>query len=194
MPALTLIPLNAIDHTDLLQAVYNATPAYWKLYHKNSAPEAQAAHDLAEAEATPGRTMMGVLVPLGGDTQFRIPNLDAPDKGMEMVGVLDIRQHYPGRTTTTIGMIMIAENWQRQGVGTGAVSLMEGFFARAAGMHKLRLAVEQFNPGALQFFQSAGFRVTGESARTKIDDAHVRLLYMEKMLDQEGPVTSDRLS
>jgi hypothetical protein len=48
-----------------------------------------------------------------------------------------------------------------------------------AGMYKARLAVEQFNPGALQFFTHLGFQLTGQTARHRVGDKFVRLLYLE---------------
>ncbi|MEZ4673716.1 MAG: hypothetical protein R2932_05655 [Caldilineaceae bacterium] len=49
-------------------------------------------------------------------------------------------------------------------------------------MTKVRLSVEQFNPGALQFFTTLGFEMTGEANRMKVGERLVRFLTMELML------------
>lgn len=190
MPPVTLIPLSLRDHTPLLQAVYNAAPAYWALYEQLAAPELQALHDLREAGQTPGRTLMGILLPLtaspslsatdagGGDVESRLTS----HASAEMVGFIDLRMHHPGNSVTTIGMIMVAEPGQRQGHASAALALLEAWLASSAGMTKLRAGVEQFNPGALHFFQHNGFTLTGEATRTQVGDRLVRQLYLEKSL------------
>jgi hypothetical protein len=46
----------------------------------------------------------------------------------------------------------------------------------------VRLALEQFNFGALKFWEALGFTLTGESGRVRQGEQFVRLLYLQKML------------
>jgi ribosomal protein S18 acetylase RimI-like enzyme len=168
----TLLPLTP-EHAALLQAVYDAAPGYWARYHLPGAPPGQAAQDLADAAATPGRTLLGIL---------RAVRPDQPTAGREMVGMLDIRLHHPSEGTASIGMVMVAEPRQRQGVGRAAWALLEPWLRDTARVRTARLHVEQFNTPALKFFTALGFQMTGEAQRVRVGDAFVRLLYMEKPL------------
>jgi RimJ/RimL family protein N-acetyltransferase len=170
-PHLSLMPLSLEYHTAALQAVYAATPHYWAFYNWPSAPPNQAAHDLRAAAETPGRTILGMV--------RRLQAEDAAAGG-ELIGLVDFRLHWPGQFVAYIGMVMVAEPLQRQGIGAQAWHLLEPWLIHQAGMHKARLAVEQFNPGALQFFTHLGFQLTGQTARHRVGDKFVRLLYLEK--------------
>lgn len=173
MASISLIPLSLEHHIEALQQVYRATRGYWNLYHFPSSPAGQAENDLKAASETPGRTIMGIV---------RRVVEDDPSQGAEMVGMIDFRLHWPGHTVASIGMMMVVEPFQRQGIGTQAWSLLVAWLAASAGMTKARLGVEQFNPGALKFFEQVHFRITGETSRIKVGEKFVRLLYMEQEL------------
>jgi ribosomal protein S18 acetylase RimI-like enzyme len=101
---------------------------------------------------------------------------------VEMVGMLDVRMHYPGDGMVSLGMMMVAADCRRQGIGSAAWAHMERWLAASAGMRTARAGVEQFNPGALAFFAANGFTLTGQAARHRVGDQFVRLLYMEKVI------------
>ena len=79
-------------------------------------------------------------------------------------------------------MLLVAEPYQRQGIGRQAWQWLEPWLTTTAHMTKARLGVEQFNPSALKFFEQLGFALTGAADRIKTGDKFVRLLYMEKEL------------
>src|SRR5690606_22747539 len=83
---ISLLPLSAEYHTEALQQVYRATPRYWQMYHLPGSPEGQAARDLEAAQETPGRHLMGIVRRLVADD---------PAAGVEMVGMVDLRLHWP---------------------------------------------------------------------------------------------------
>ena len=169
----SLIPLDAQLHSDALQQVYALTPAYWEMYHLPGAPAGQAARDLAAVREEAGRSALGILLPnRPGD----------PSAGAQLIGLLDFRLHWPQQGTVYVGLVMVAEPFQRQGIASAAWRLLEGWLAGQAGVSLARLTVEQFNPVALHFFQRMGFALTGESRRTKSGQRLVRLLVMEKEL------------
>ena len=173
MTAISLVPLSAELHTTALQEVYQATPHYWQMHRFATSPEGQAGNDLKTAAATPGRTLLGIVQ--------RINPAD-PQAGAAMIGMIDLRLHWPGNTVASIGLMMVAESYQRQHVATQAWHLLAAWLAASAGMLKARLAVEQFNVAALKFFESVGFRLTGETSRVRVGEKFVRLLYMEQEL------------
>jgi RimJ/RimL family protein N-acetyltransferase len=170
MPTVSLIPLTLEDHVDALQQVYRATPGYWQMYSLPSSPAGQAERDLQAAQETPGRTLMGIVQRTADD------GTSAP----EMIGMIDFRLHWPDEGTVYVGLMMVAQPYQRRGIGSQAWRLLEPWLAGPAQITKARLGVEQFNPGALQFFQHLGFTLTGESNRVRSGMRWVRVLYMEK--------------
>ncbi len=176
MNTITLIPLSAPHHATLLQSVYDATPGFWNSYGQPAASQRQAAHDLTAASEMPGRTIMGI-----------IRRLDAadPNAGMEMVGMIDMRLHYPTERTVAVGLMMVAQPYQRQGIGRQAWSLLEAWLAHAGGVSTARATIEQFNTAGLKFFTSLGFHLTGEANRLPVGDQLIRILSMEKVISSE---------
>lgn len=170
---ISLQPLSQEYHIPALQALYEQTPSYWQMYGMDACPENQAQRDLQAGDETPGRYMMGI-----------VQRVDAADTqaGAELIGLLDFRLHWPQEKTAYIGMIMVADSCQRQGIATQAWQLLQPWLAETAQMETLRLAVEQFNHRSLPFFQHLGFQLTGEANRMKVRERLVRLLYMEKQL------------
>ncbi len=173
LPAITLIPLGA-DHAPPLQAVYEAAPAYWARFALTHVPSDQAARDLAEAAADPTRTLLGIL--------RRVDAAD-PAAGQIMVGAIDLRRHYPDDGFVTLGLLVVAESYQRAGIGRAAWTLLEAWLAAQPEFTRARLSVEQFNIPGLHFFTALGFGMTGDANRQKVGDAFVRYLAMEKALN-----------
>lgn len=171
--SISLLPLEAALHAEALQRVYELSPSYWTMYHLAQAPEGQAARDLAAIEGEPGRIGLGIACAnRPGD----------PQAGAQLVGLTDFRLHWPDADTAYVGILMVAEPFQRQGVGRAAWHLLEPWLAGEAGLRAVKLGVEQFNPGALRFFQSLGFALSGEAQRIRSGKRLVRLLAMEKQL------------
>jgi RimJ/RimL family protein N-acetyltransferase len=170
---ISLLPLDAEYHGPALQAMYAATPGYWEMYGLDGPPPGQAEEDLKAANETPGRYLLGVVK--------RVDEQD-PGAGAEMIGVVDFKLHWPAEGIATLGMIMVAEPYQRQGVGEQAWSLLAPWLAATAGIVTARLSVEQFNIRALKFWERMGFALTGESDRVRSGEQLVRLLYLEKPL------------
>jgi RimJ/RimL family protein N-acetyltransferase len=170
---ISLLPLDTEYHAAALQAVYAATPHYWEMYGLDGPPAAQAQRDLAAANETPGRYLVGIVK--------RLDEQD-PASGAELIGLVDLRLGWPEERIATIGMLMVAEPYQRQGIGAQAWSLLAPWLAASAQMQRARLSIEQFNLKALKFWEKLGFRLTGDSDRVRIGDQFVRHLYLESPL------------
>jgi RimJ/RimL family protein N-acetyltransferase len=170
---INLVPLSSEHHVEALQGVYKAVPSFWNMYGRQGAPDGQALRDLVEVESTPGRIMMGIVRRLQEDN---------PTSGQEMIGVVDFRMQWTRQDTVYLAMVMVAESMQRQGIGSEAWRLHAVWFRDNAGLHTVRLGVEQFNTSALRFFNSIGFQLTGDASRIRVGDKWIRLLYMEQDL------------
>ncbi len=178
MPSVvSLTPLTVLDHAELVQQVYLETPSFWRMHGLTAAPEGQALRDLREAEETPGRTIMGIVLRLDEENA---------DSGHELVGIVDFRLHWPQESTGYLGILLVAEPYQRRGIGAQTLNLLIPWFSTSAGIVKLRLGVEQYNTDALLFFQRVGFTLTGETSRVQVGDRWVRLLYMEKLIGADS--------
>ncbi|HQY92976.1 GNAT family N-acetyltransferase [Caldilinea sp.] len=173
---ITLLPVDATLHTAALQAVYAATPGYWRLYNLPGPPDDYAAAELTAAQETPGRSLLAIVRPL---------ERSDPSRGAEMIGVLDFRLHWPEPAVAYIALLMVAEPLQRRGIGAQAWSLLKPWLANAGGMRTVRVGVEQFNTISLKFWQAQGFALTGESNRVRVGDKFVRLLYMTASITRE---------
>jgi len=173
---ISLIPLTIENHADALQEVYAQTPGYWHLYNQPSVTPQQAERDLDEAKGTPGRTMLGIAQ--------RIERTN-PDAGAMLVGLIDFRLDWPEEKMAYLGMLMVAESLQRQGIGRKSWRMLMQWLLKSTDVTTVRLGVEQFNPSAMQFFQNLNFRLTGEADRMQVGDKFVRLLYMENDITTE---------
>ena len=178
-PSISLLPLDASLHADALQRVYELSPAYWAMYHLAQAPAGQSARDLEAIGAEPGRMGLGIVA---------ANEAGNPEAGAQLVGMIDFRLHWPDPETAYIGILLVAEPFQRQRVGTNAWALLEPWLAAEGGVREAKLGVEQFNPGALRFFQSLGFSLTGEAQRIRSGKRLVRLLAMEKQLESSDKI------
>ncbi len=108
---ISLAPLSLEWHVDALQQVYLATPAYWAIYNLLTAPAGQADNDLRAAAETPGRTMMGIVC--------RVEAHEGASAGVELIGLIDFRLHWPNEQVVSIGMVMWRKpingwGWQRK--------------------------------------------------------------------------------
>ena len=174
---ISLIPLTLDHHIAPLQQVYRATPGYWHLYNLPSSPAGQAERDLQAASEDQGRTLMGIVRPIPNPTMS-----GGLSTGAEMIGMVDFRLHWPRQGTAYLGMVMVAEAVQRQGIATAAWDLLHPWLGDAAQITTVRAGIEQFNPAALKFLQSLGFTMTGETDRVKVGIKFVRMIYMEKVI------------
>jgi RimJ/RimL family protein N-acetyltransferase len=146
------------------------------MYGLLTAPDGQGERDLKAIAEEDGRYGLGILLPNEPGN---------PEAGAQLVGIVDFRLHWPAQGIVYLGMLMVAEPFHRQGIGTAAWQVLEPWLAHEAGMQTARLGVEQFNPAALKFFESLGFQLTGDSQRIRSGQRFVRVLYMEKDLKRE---------
>ncbi|MEM7536128.1 MAG: GNAT family N-acetyltransferase [Chloroflexota bacterium] len=195
--SISLLPLSGEHHAPALQYVYDLTPSYWRMYGLASSAPDQAARDIQEGAETPGRYMMGIVRQIAAkerqpaiqpETQPAIQPATQPETQIgagpqaELVGLADLRLHWPQRDIGYLGMLMVAGPYHRQGIGTQTWQLLRPWLADTAQMKTMRLGVEQFNIRAMKFFESIGFHLTGEANRVKSGERLIKLMYMEQTL------------
>lgn len=128
----------------LLQGCLEAAPGYFLLTEgAPPAPDA-AARLLDEAEADPARRVI----------------LLASRRGGRAVGVVDLWLDQPEPGTAHVGLLLVAEPLQGQGLGAEAAGALERSLA-AAGYGLLRLSVGDENPAAHAFWERVGFAPVG---------------------------------
>ena len=83
-------------------------------------------------------------------------------RGETMIGCADVIRGYPVREKAVIGLLLLAEAWQRRGLGRAFATLLEQAIAAWPEIARLRLGAAASNPGALAFWRRLGYRETGE--------------------------------
>ncbi len=79
-----------------------------------------------------------------------------------MIGCADVIRGYPSPERAVIGLLLLAEAWQRRGFGRAFAALVERRIASWPEIERLRIGVVASNAGALTFWRKLGYRETGE--------------------------------
>lgn len=82
--------------------------------------------------------------------------------GDAMIGCADVIRGYPVPDKAVIGLLLLAENWQRRGLGRALATLLEQAIAGWNEIATLRVGIVASNTGALAFWRKLGYSETGE--------------------------------
>jgi GNAT superfamily N-acetyltransferase len=168
-PPLTLRPLSTLD-APALQAVYQASADYF-LDRGGAPPDpGQAGADLAAAAAEDGRFLLGIAL------------------HESMIGAIDFRLASPGPFDVSIGLILLAEQHRRQGLGSWALRILEEWLRQATPTEAVVVAVPAQAHGAQAFFTVHGYTFSGQSTRVLTGEQRTRLLFMRKPLTELAEV------
>ena len=98
-----------------------------------------------------------------------------PDKGYEdkfvfgiyadgkMIGCADLIRGFPDEHTAHLGLLLLAEPFQRKGLGSAAYRAIEDFIRQwGARCQRVRIGVVRTNDDVLPFWTKLGFKPTGE--------------------------------
>ncbi len=163
VPPLTLRPLTRED-APALQAVY-ASSADFFVNSSGAAPAlCQADDDLAAAAADDARYLLGIYLV------------------ETMVGVIDLRLADPGPYDVRIGLILLAPEHRRHGLGRWTLSILEEWLRQATPTEAVVLGVLAQDYAAQAFFRACGYTFTGQAIRVPVADQRYRLLTMQKRL------------
>jgi RimJ/RimL family protein N-acetyltransferase len=130
-----------------LQCVLEAAPAYFQAV--TGAPPGSAEAQSTFTALPPGKRYADKFV----------WGLYAGDA---MIGCADVIRGYPVPEAAVIGLLLLAESWQRRGLGRAFAALVEQRIASWPEIERFRLGVVAANAGALAFWRKLGYRETGE--------------------------------
>ena len=82
--------------------------------------------------------------------------------GAAMIGCADVIRGYPTADKAVIGLLLLAEPWQRRGLGRAFATLVEQAISGWDAIRCLRIGVALDNPLALRFWRRIGYVETGE--------------------------------
>ena len=83
--------------------------------------------------------------------------------GPRMVGCVDLIKGYPEPNTALLGLLLVAEPFQGQGIGSAAYRAIEDVIRAWGTCTKIRLGVVGTYAGVLPFWKRHGFTQTGET-------------------------------
>ena len=155
-----------------LQCVLEAAPAYYQSI--TGAPPCGALAQSMFTALPPNKTY---------DDKF-VWGLYAGDA---MIGCADVIRGYPVRDKAVIGLLLLAEPWQRRGLGRAFATLVEHAIVAWNEISTLRLGVAVSNPGAHIFWRRMGYLETGETKRAGLD-VMVATIIMEKRASRSSHV------
>jgi RimJ/RimL family protein N-acetyltransferase len=146
--ALTLRPLTGQPaEMAALQCVLEAAPAYFETV--TGGPPGGAEAQSTFTALPPGKNY---------DDKF----VWGLYEGEVLIGCADVIRGYPVREKAVIGLLLLAEPWQRRGLGRAFATLIEQAIAAWPEIRRLRIGVVASNGGALAFWRKLGYSATGE--------------------------------
>ncbi len=83
-------------------------------------------------------------------------------KESDPIGVIDLLIGYPIEGKAFIGLFLISEKYQKQGLGLRIFSELEKYLSQFTAIKVIRLSVVESNGDVLKFWVKLGFTKTGE--------------------------------
>ena len=163
-PPLILRPLGQTD-APALQSVYQAAAEYFVRAWGEPPPSQQALSELAAVHVNDARVLLGIFL------------TDA------LVGVIDLMFGDDEPPDVGLGLVLLAPEFRRQGLGSWSLRILEAWLARDTPVETITLFVPAQNHAAQAFFRATGYAYTGHTTRAVIGDSRPRLLQMSKTLD-----------
>ncbi|HEX4584898.1 MAG TPA: GNAT family N-acetyltransferase [Burkholderiaceae bacterium] len=107
--------------------------------------------------------------------------------GGSMVGCADVIRGYPDAATATLGLLLIAEPFQRRGIGDAAYREIEARVLAWEPCDRIRIAVVGTNASVIPFWQRLGFVPTGQTRPYRYGSVVSEAIYLEKPLRSGSP-------
>ena len=169
MPAIKLIPMHKPAPSQLaeLQRVCDGAPGYFMTCEGKLAEPDQAAswfdgHYLPPGYSEDDHFAFGIAV-----------------NGV-IAGAATILRGWKRPDQSIVGLLLLAEKYQGQGIGATAYGLLEDVIRGWPGMRSVRIGVNELNAPAFPFWHKMGFRENGE--RHRLDKFVGDIIILEKPL------------
>lgn len=98
----------------------------------------------------------------------------------ELIGVIDFLIGYPTPEKAYIGLFLLNEKYQGQGLGSLAYAVWEKNLVNFPQLTMIRIAVVESNFDAFKFWQKLGFKETGERKPYENNKVISQSILMEK--------------
>jgi GNAT superfamily N-acetyltransferase len=148
-----------------IQELFEADPDYFEIVQ--GAPPGPSEFQSLILELAPGKTY---------DDKFVYTILDADEK---ISAVVDIHRNYPEDDIWFVGLLFVARDLRRTGLGGRLVEAICSHVAAHDG-HAVRIAVAKKNRPAIRFWVHVGFRWLYTAERTRSQSAPLTLDVMER--------------
>jgi len=163
--AVGLRPLTRVD-APVLQRLYDACPAAFTSLLGRPAPANLAANDLTQAQATPGRTQLGVF-------------LDE-----ELIGFIDCKLDADIPDRAHVGLLLLASPYDELTIASSILRILIRWLI-GLGIARLETGVPAHDAAAIRFWLGQGFGFTGEQYRCELPGYAPRFLVMALPLKAE---------
>jgi ribosomal protein S18 acetylase RimI-like enzyme len=166
--------LRAIAGSDaearIVQAIYDAAPEYSRIVGNDPGRPGAAAETFA-------------MLPEGCNRDAK--NMFLIETAARAVGFVDVIRGFPDDAAAYVGLFVIAEMQQRQGIGRAAYEALERRLHAWRDIHRVRLSVVATNEPALRFWRAMGFAATGERQAYACGPVNSESLFFEKILNPD---------
>ena len=108
-------------------------------------------------------------------------------RGTEMTGCADLIRGYPRPATAMLGLLLVSERHQHQGIGRLAYGLLEQFVQGWGVCDRVRIGVVRTNEEVIPFWTRLGFAATGELRAYRYASVSSEVVVFEKPL-ADAPV------
>jgi ribosomal protein S18 acetylase RimI-like enzyme len=99
------------------------------------------------------------------------------------IGVIDLLIGYPTKEKAFIGLLLISEKYQKQGLGTQTYSELEKYIRQFPIINTIRLSVVESNGWVLKFWEELGFAMTGEAKPYENKAVRSNAVLLEKVVE-----------
>lgn len=165
---LFLLDRHNLKHVEALQALFEAAPTY----HLNT----------GGVPASPDEGV-GALQALPPGHDFRTKFVFGFGDGVgELIGCADVIRGYPEKSRAMLGLLLISEHRQAQGLGRHALQLVEEKILEWPEIEAIRIGVVETNAKVMGFWQKMGFRDTGLRRPYEQGRVHSQTILLEKPL------------
>jgi predicted acetyltransferase len=108
-----------------------------------------------------------------------------------MVGCADLIRSHPDSRTAHLGLLLIAEGFQRQGVGRAAYRALEDYVRAWGTCDRMRLGVVRANDRVLPFWSDQGFVPSGEVKPYRYGNVRSEVIILTKALATRTAAASE---